>query len=157
MNASWTASRASSSLFMMRRATAVSRPAYVRTRISYAVSSPSRREDTSPASSAIPIGPSGAAADTRGSLPRLNCPSHAGRLFDASSQITINLDGAVRVLQLREQLPVVVQALHGVGQQARQPARVLQFGFGHVADAVFKVLAAGVDGAHHHVVAEHEV
>src|SRR5687768_4328063 len=59
------------------------------------------------------------------------CPS-------ARRDLTVDLDRAVGG-ELLEQLFVILQAADGVREQPPEPARILRFGLGHVADARLEV------------------
>src|SRR6266571_5200435 len=77
--------------------------------------------------------------------------------FSEIGDFAENLDCAVASRQLLEELCVVFQPVHTVGQQPAEPAGVLSLGLRHVADPHLEVLAVGVDCADHHLIAEHEL
>src|SRR5262249_8216724 len=56
-----------------------------------------------------------------------------------------------------KELPVVLQAFHGVREQLWKPARILGFGLRHIPHAFFKMLPRRVDGSDHDLVAQDEI
>ena len=83
-------------------------------------------------------------------------PKAGARLEVSAADLHVGLDDAGRGQQ-RQRLLVSVQAVDPVGEQARQPPRLLGLDHRHVADPFLEVLAAGVDRAEHDLVAQHEV
>src|SRR5437899_9006841 len=67
-----------------------------------------------------------------------------------------HLDRTLGRGELVEELAVVLESLHGMREEPREPPRILRLGLRHVADAQLEVLAVRVDRADHDLVAEHE-
>src|SRR5271165_7420455 len=67
-----------------------------------------------------------------------------------------HLDGAIRRGEFLEQLGVVLQALHWVGEKLAEPSRILRFRLRHIAHTHFEVFAIGVYSSDHDLVAENK-